>query len=123
VYFPSDPPYFWLFAGLLIGVTSGLAFEATLKQLVQEWSKTRSSRTLANLKGMQIKLPFLGISTGVCIFLASGVEIFGFPPSLSYLISVPLTVLICWLVWFQLRSVLNQIERGGSKAIDLDSFG
>jgi hypothetical protein len=122
VYFPSDPPYLWLFAGLFVGITSGIAFEATLKQLVGEWSKTRSTRILANLKGMRLQLPFVGICIGVCIFLASGVEIFGFPSSLSYLVSVLLTVLIGWLVWTQLANVLGQIEKGGSKAIDLDIF-
>jgi hypothetical protein len=123
VYFLPTPPYFWLLFGLLASVTSGLAFQATLKQLVNEWSKTRSSRIIASLQGMPMQLPFTGICFGICIFLASGLEIFGFPSSLSYLISVMLTVLIGWLVWSQLGNVLIQLERGGSKALDLDSFG
>lgn len=122
MYFLPEPPYFWLVFGLLAGSTSGLAFEATLKQLVGEWAKTRSSRTLAYLRGIQLQLPFLGICLGVCIFLASGVQIFGFPASLSYLISITLTVFIGWLVWSQLGKLLTQLERGGSKAIDLDSY-
>jgi hypothetical protein len=123
VYFYSNPPYFWLLAGLLIGATSGAAFEATLKQLVREWSKTRSTRAIAYLQGMPLQLPFCGICVGICVFLGSGLEIFGFPAALSYLISVPLTVFIGWLVWSQLGNLLMQLERGGSKALDLDSFG
>ena len=51
-YFP-EPPYFLMSAGLLAGMASGVAFEATLKQAVQQWSKNRSTRTLANLQGLQ----------------------------------------------------------------------
>ncbi|XWK87036.1 MAG: hypothetical protein U7127_22940 [Phormidium sp.] len=118
----QDPPYFLLVAGMLAGLTSGLAFEATLKELVQEWARTRSSRILANLQGVQLQLPFLGICIGVCVFLGSGLEIFGFPTWLSYAISIPLTIFMGWLVWYQLGKLLMQLNKGGSRALDLDSF-
>jgi formate hydrogenlyase subunit 3/multisubunit Na+/H+ antiporter MnhD subunit len=117
-----DPPYFLLVAGLLAGITSGLAFEATLKQSAQEWAKNRSTRTLANLKGLSLRLPFLGICAGICVFLASGVAIFGFSAKAGYAIAFPMTLLIGGLVWVQLGSVLRQLEQGGSKAIDLDDI-
>ncbi|HEY9874684.1 MAG TPA: hypothetical protein V6D12_14695 [Candidatus Obscuribacterales bacterium] len=120
-YFP-EPPYFLLVAGLFASMASGLAFQATLKQKVYEWSKNRSTRTLAEMRGSQLLLPFLGISGGVCVFLGAGLEVFGFPSWLSYIISVPLTIFISILVWSQLRQVLIQLERGGSKALDLDMF-
>lgn len=122
-YYPTDPPYFLLLMGLLAALTSGLAFEATLKQSVQSWAKNRSTRTLANLRGVQLSLPFVGMCCGICPFLGSGMEIFGFPPKLSYAIAMPLTVLTALLVWYQLGRILVQLERGGSKALDLDSFG
>jgi hypothetical protein len=122
VYFLPTPPYFWLLFGLFASITSGLAFQANLKQLVNEWSKTRSSRIIASLQGMPLQLPFIGMCFGICIFLASGLEIFGFPSNLSYLISVMLTVFIGGLVWSQLGNLLIQLEQGGSKALDLDSF-
>lgn len=122
MYLIQDPPYFLLVAGMLAGLTSGLAFEATLKELVQEWARTRSSRMLANLQGVQVQLPFLGICIGVCVFLGSGLEIFGFPTWLSYALSIPLTIFMGWLVWFQLGKLLVQLDKGGSRALDLDSF-
>ncbi|HEY9673564.1 MAG TPA: hypothetical protein V6D11_19125 [Waterburya sp.] len=120
-HFP-EPPYFLLIFGLFAGLTCGLAFEATLKQKVQEWSKNRSTRTLAQMKGFQLLLPFLGISAGICVFLSAGLEIFGFPALLSYSVSLPLTLLVGLLVWSQLGKLLAQLERGGSKALDLDAF-
>jgi hypothetical protein len=122
VYNFPEPPYFLLFVGLFAGFTSGLAFEATLKQKVQEWSKNRSTRTLAQMKGSQLLIPFLGIAAGICVFLGAGLEIFGFPYWLSYSVSLPLTILLGLLIWSQLSKLLAQLERGGSKALDLDAF-
>lgn len=117
-----DPPYFLLVAGFLVSLASGAAFEAVLKQSVQEWAKNRSTRTLANMQGMPLFLPFMGIALGVCLFLSSGMEVFGFSTQLAYAVSVPLTLFIGWLVWSQLSKILVQLERGGSKALDLDSL-
>lgn len=117
-----DPPYFLLFAGLFVGMTCGVAFEAILKQKVQEWSKNRSTRTLAQMKGVQLLLPFLGIAFGISIFLSAGLEVFGLPAVLSYFASISLTIFTAFLVWSQLGKLLLQLERGGSKAIDLDAF-
>jgi membrane protein implicated in regulation of membrane protease activity len=74
------------------------------------------------MKGIQLLVPFLGIAAGICVFLAAGLEVFGFPWWLSYSISLPLTLLIATLVWSQLGKLLAQLERGGSKALDLDAF-
>jgi hypothetical protein len=120
-YFP-DPPYFLLFASLFVGLASGLAFEATLKQKVSEWSKNRSTRTLAQMQGGALTLPFLGMGIGICVFLACGLEVFTFPVWLAYSISLPLTIFTAALVWAQLSKVLMQLEKGGSKALDLDDW-
>lgn len=117
-----DPPYFLLVAGLLAGLASGKAFEVTLKELIDEWVRTRSTRILSNLQGMQLLLPFLGICGGVCVFLASGLIVYGFPLSLSYLVAGILTVGTALLVWSQLNSMLVLLAKGGSKAIDLDAL-
>lgn len=117
-----DPPYFLLFAGLFVGMTCGVAFEAILKEKVQEWSKNRSTRTLAQMKGFQLLIPFLGIAVGICVFLSAGLEVFGLPAVLSYFASISLTIFTAFLVWSQLGKLLLQLERGGSKAIDLDAF-
>lgn len=119
----SEPPYFLLVAGLLVALTCGSAFAATLKQIVQKWSSARASKAIAKLQiGGQLLVPFLGICAGVCIFLSSGLEIFGFPAMLSYVVAVPLTLLLGLLVWLQLGSMLNLVERKGFQAIDIDSW-
>jgi hypothetical protein len=121
-YYSFDPPYFLLLASFLVSLASGVAFNAVLKQSVRDWQKNRSTRTLANLKGPQLLLPFVGIAAGAAVFLSAGVEIFGLPPKLAYGISVPMTLFIGWLVWSQLGKILVQLQEGGSQALDLDGF-
>jgi hypothetical protein len=120
VYF--TPPYVLLLAGFLAAITSGYAFSISLQESVSEWNANRSSRILVKMRGMQLKVPFLGICGGVCVFLASGIQLFGFPGKFAYSLSLPMTILIALLVWSQLSKILQQLEQGGSKAIDLDAF-
>jgi TRAP-type C4-dicarboxylate transport system permease large subunit len=121
-YFSANPPYFLFMASLFAGLLCGKTFEVTLRQLVKEWSSSRSSRTLLNLRGISIKLPYLGMVLSITVFLSTGLEIFGFPPPLAYPISITLTLLISFLVWRQLSLLLVELERGGSAAMDLDMF-
>lgn len=117
-----DPPYVLLIVGLLAGITSGRAFEMTLRQAVKEWSQTRSTRILQQLQGFSLVVPFLGICGGICIFLASGLNIFGLPLQFSYIASIVLTIGTGVLVWSQLRNLLLLLQQGGSRAIDLDAL-
>ncbi|ERT09097.1 hypothetical protein M595_0869 [Lyngbya aestuarii BL J] len=118
----SDPPYVILVVGLFAGITSCTAFITTLKQLLKEWSSSRSTRVLANLRGFQLLLPYSGITVGICLFLASCLQVFTFSAMFSYSFSIPLTVLMAGLVWYQLTRLLIQLEQKGTKGIDLDDL-
>ncbi len=120
-YYP-EPPYFLLVIGILVALSCGTAFSATLKQIVQKWSSDRAANTKAQLPTGQLLIPFLGISAGVCIFLSSGLEIFGFIGWLSYAVAVPLTLMIGFLVWYQLGSMFALVEQKGFQSLDLDSW-
>ncbi|MEM9904464.1 MAG: hypothetical protein AAF921_05500 [Cyanobacteria bacterium P01_D01_bin.44] len=122
MYFLFDPPYFFLVAGLLISVTSGAAFAAVLKESLDAWYQKRSARKLAKLQGIDLQLPFFGICAGTCIFLASGLGIFGFPLWFAYGSAAPLTFLSAALVWRQLESNLSLLESGEENAFELDAF-
>ncbi|WP_448571888.1 hypothetical protein [Trichothermofontia sp.] len=122
MYYLVDPPYFLFLAGLFIGMTSGAAFEGTLKQSVQAWSKNRTTENLAAVRSPKLFFSFVGICLGIGLFLTAGLQIFGFPSELSYVISLPLTLFTAALVWGQLGKILLQLERGGSQALDLDSL-
>jgi len=118
----SQPPYILLFAGFLAAISSGYAFSIVLQQSVSEWNANRSTRILAKLRGPQLQIPFFGINAGICVFLASGIQLFGFSGKVAYALGAPMTVLIALLIWSQLGKILVMIEQGGSKALDLDVF-
>lgn len=122
-YFLPQPPYFLVFVGLFIGITCGVAFEASLKQVVNNWYKNKGSDDQNLLKSNSLQVPFLGICLGICVFLASGLDIFILNGWVAYAISLPMTIFIAGLVWSQLGELLGQLQRGGSKEIDLDYRG
>jgi uncharacterized membrane protein YfcA len=121
-YFSQDPPYFILFAGLFAGIACGAAFNGILRQNANEWKVDRANIRLEDSDGINLRLPFLGICVGIIFFLSAGLEIFGFPPMLAYGISLPMTLFVAVLLWFQLKVVFKQLDRGGSPALDLDSW-
>ncbi len=122
MYNSADPPLVLMFTGLFIGITSCTAFVVSLKQLLKAWSKNRSTLNLANLQGVQVFFPFLGVGLGICIFLASCLEVFAFSGFIAYGFSLPLTVLMAGLVWYQLTRLFNQLEERGLRGIDLDDL-
>ena len=121
-YYFSQPPYLLLVFGLFAGITSGLAFEATLKEKVQEWYKKSQNLTLEDTQVWALKTPFLGICGGIFIFMVAGLEIFGISHLVAALIALSLTIFLGRLVWLQLGQMLIMLQKGGSQALDLDSF-
>ena len=122
MYYAQNPPYFLLAAGLFIAITSGLAFGAVLKGSVGDWYEKKSTRSISKLRGFDLQLPFFGICLGSCVFLASGMSIFGFPATISYAMATPLILLSAGLVWTQLRKNLADLESGNTRAFELDGF-
>ncbi|MBW4612586.1 MAG: hypothetical protein KME21_04775 [Desmonostoc vinosum HA7617-LM4] len=121
-YYPLQPPYFLLLVGLLIALTSGFALSGTLKVIVEKWPSDRSENIQPRSSLKQLFVPFIGITAGACLFLSSGLAIFGFPSSLALGIGLPISLLTCLLVWLQLNSMLLFVERQGMQSLDLDSL-
>ncbi|MBR8830598.1 MAG: hypothetical protein Cpurp_05270 [Chlorogloea purpurea SAG 13.99] len=121
-YYLPQPSYVLLVVGLFTGLTCGLAFEATLKEVVNTWYRNPRRKDEDLLKSGALQLPFIGVCVGICVFLASGLDIFILNNWIAYAVSLPMTIFICGLIWVQLGKVLSELQRGGSKALDLDSF-
>ena len=117
-----QPPYVLILAGFLAAIAAGSAFSASLQQATQAWAKNPEAGSLEDIRGLSLQLPYLGICIGVCVSLASGIQFFGFSAKVGYALGGVLTALMAWLVWRQLGVILSEIQQGGSKALDLDSF-
>jgi len=121
-YYPLNPPYFLLAVGLFIALTSGAALSGTLNLIMQKIQLKNAENLGSRFWIKKLFVPFLGIAGGVCLFLTSGFQIFGFPPFLAYIIGVTVSLLTSVLVWLQLGSMLAFIERQGTASLDLDSM-
>ncbi|PLS68640.1 MAG: hypothetical protein CV045_06815 [Cyanobacteria bacterium M5B4] len=119
-YYPIEPPYLLFIAGLLAGIACGRAFEVSLRDRVNAWS---SGKTILQINGAPIQVPYLGMAISIGVFLAAGLEIFGFPPNLAYPIAIVLTIGSAAFIWRQLNKMMVELERGGSAAMDLDIEG
>ena len=123
-YYPLQPPYFLLLVGFLTALTSGLALSGTLKVIVQQWPDDKSNEKSTNTRSFykQLLVPFIGITSGVCLFLASGLEIFGFPAELALGVGLPMSLLTCVFLWWQLGGLLDYVKSQGMQSLDLDSW-
>ena len=121
-YFP-EPPLGLLLFGFLIGVTCGLAFDATLKLQVKQWQKEVKAGKPTDLSQMsKFSFPFFGICLGIWVFLGAGLEIFIYDRTISLIIAGISTLFTAGLVWRQLKNLVVQLLEGGSEALDLDAF-
>ena len=119
-YYPVEPPYFLFVASLAAGIACGRAFEVSLRECVAAWS---AGKAVLQVNGAPVQVPYLGMAISVGVFLAAGLEIFGFPPSLAYPVSSLLTIGSAAFVWRQLTKMMVELEKGGSAAMDLDIEG
>lgn len=116
-----EPPIVLIVFGLLAGIASGVAFEASLKRTAAAWRQGRRDQTLKEMLGPNAIVPYLGICGGSCIFLAASLESFSASRWQAFLVSVPLVALGGGLIWVQMGKLLLEIQAGGSEAVDLDA--
>lgn len=122
MYYYPQPPFLICLIGLFVGVTFGLTFQTILKQKVNKWLKDGRKEDLAQIEKKELKLAYLGIGLGVWIFLTGGLLLFSTGLIVAVGLALPLTVLSTSLIWNQLIDVLQKIQKGGSKALELDSW-
>ncbi len=103
-----QPPYFLLCIGLLISFSCILPFALMLRQLMQYWYQNHSPNAFTGWRKLQLVIPFSGTLVGVCVTLASILEIFGFSTVGSYFVALLVTSAIGLFVWWQLGRTLSR---------------
>lgn len=121
-YYPLQPPYVLLLVGFLTALTSGLALSGTLQVIIQQWPSVNKEPIKSSSSLKQLLVPFIGITVGICLFMYSGLEIFGFPSPLALGVGLPLSLLTCLFIWLQLGSLLEFVSSRGMQSLDLDSW-
>lgn len=114
MYSLAEPPYFLLIVSLLASLLSGIAYAKSLQRLVTELRVNQSVAIINEMRGLTLKLPYIGIAGGAGLFLAACLGIFGFKPAIAYGFSLPLTIITAVIVWLQFSKILNRIEEGST---------
>jgi dolichyl-phosphate-mannose--protein O-mannosyl transferase len=122
MYYLPQPAFLIPLLGLFIAVTCGLAFKALIQQRVYQWTRNPKILNSYKLEGSDLNITYWGICLGILIFLGGGLQIFGFGYLPAYGTSLLMTIAVSGLIWKQFGEVLLQLQEGGSKALDLDSF-
>lgn len=103
-----DPPYFLLFASLLIILTCSLPLFVAIRHRVKYWSNNFSPDTLPQGGGIQVLLPFIGTTIGLCFLLTSVMEVLGLALLPSLFLSLLLTIVIGQWAWTELGRTLSR---------------
>jgi O-antigen/teichoic acid export membrane protein len=79
-----------------------------LRQLIQYWSKYHSQEAFTRWRKLQVLTPYIGTLVGVCIALASALEILGLATFASYLVALLVISVVGFLVWLQIGRILSK---------------
>ena len=115
-----QPPYLMAGIGLLMGVLCGLTFGRLVQNKLDGWKQDRLP--LLPLATAEIVLSFSGTLIGVTLFIGCCLQIFGFASGTALLVALLLSMLTGGALFAQLERLMQQVESGNFKAVDLDNF-
>ena len=107
---------------LVFAVAFGLIFKAMLEYQVNLWHDNRQTQERIHYNNTQTKLAYLGMSIFMFICVGQSLHILGFFTTLAFGTAAIVTIPTALLIWFQLGSMLELIVKGGSAAIDIETY-
>jgi hypothetical protein len=122
MYYLPQPPFLIPLFGLFIALICGLTFKTLVEQRIQQWLKNPDMPDRYRLKGSDLSITYWGICLGIWIFLGGGLQIFSINWIVAYGLGLLLTIGTSGLISKQFTQLLMQVEKGGSKSLDLDFF-
>ncbi|NJL36812.1 MAG: hypothetical protein HC899_08635 [Leptolyngbyaceae cyanobacterium SM1_4_3] len=120
----TNPPVFTLImVSNFFAIAFGFIFKDILEYQVAQWDANRQSQSKINYATPHAIAAYLGLTVCLVVFMAASFSVFSlvwwFAIGLAAIVVVPTALLI----WFQLGSMLSLLVRGGSQAVDIDSYG
>ena len=115
-----QPPYLMAGIGLLMSVLCGLTFGRLVQNKLDGWKEDRLP--LLPLATAEILLSFSGTLIGVTLFIGCCLQIFGFAAGAALLVAFVMSLLTGGALFAQLERLMQQVEDGNFKAVDIDNF-
>jgi hypothetical protein len=121
--FVNPPVYTLIMVTNFFAIAFGFIFKDMLEYQVAQWNTNRQSQPRINYQTPNIIVAYSGLSISLFVFMAASLSVFGLFPLLAYLMAAIVVLPTALLVWVQLGSMLSLLVRGGSEAVDIDSYG
>ncbi len=122
IYNIPSPPYFLVLIAAVLGVACGKAFEVSLKQKAEEWSKRKTDKPLSDVAEIRLLFPLAGVCLFSWIFLGSALTIFAVSWAQGFTTAFFVVTFSAVLLWTQMIQVMKAIEEGGSEALEITSI-
>jgi hypothetical protein len=119
----NPPVYTLIMVTNFFAIAFGFIFKDMLEYQVAQWNTNRQSQPRINYQTPNIMVAYSGLSISLLVFMGASLSVFGLFPFLAYLIAAIVVLPTALLVWVQLGSMLSLLVRGGSEAVDIDSYG
>jgi hypothetical protein len=121
--FVNPPVYTLIMVANFFAIAFGFIFKDILEYQVSQWNTNRESQERINYKTPNSIIAYLGLCLSLTVFMGASLSVFGLFSSLAYGIAAITVLPTALLVWVQLGSMLSLLVRGGSEAVDIDSYG
>ena len=121
--FVNPPVYTLIMVTNFFAIAFGFIFKDMLEYQVAQWDTNRQSQERINYKTPNIIVAYLGLCISLVVFVGASLSVFGLVSWLPYMLAAIVVALPALLVWVQLGSMLSLLVRGGSQAVDIDSYG
>ncbi|HEY9891594.1 MAG TPA: hypothetical protein V6D37_07290 [Candidatus Sericytochromatia bacterium] len=122
-HYVNPPVYTLIMVTNFFAIAFGFIFKDILEYQVSEWNTKRQSQSQINYKTPNLIVAYLGLCISLLVFVGASLSVFCSIYWIAYGLSAIVVLPTGLLVWVQLGSMLILLVRGGSEAVDIDSYG
>lgn len=121
--FVNPPVYTLIMVTNFFAIAFGFIFKDMLEYQVGQWNTNRQSQERINYSTPNIIVAYLGLCLSLLAFVAASLWVFCAIELIAFGLAAIVVIPTALLVWLQLGSMLALLAKGGSEAMDIDSYG
>lgn len=105
-----------------LAIANGFIFKDGLEYQVDRWDRNRQTQAKIEYRRPHLIFAYIWLSFFLFCFVAACLSVFKIGLLLSVLLGAVVVFPMAILIWIQLGAMLALLAKGGSKAIDIDSY-
>lgn len=119
----NPPVYTLIMVSNFFAIAFGFIFKDMLEYRVAHWDTNRKTQERIEYNTPNIILAYSGLCICLVLFMGGSLSVFGLAPWFACIVAAIVVLPTALLIWVQLGSMLRLLVRGGSEAVDIDSYG